>query len=152
MLKPKLILAVSLLSAASLSAQGLINNGAQIVLNTGAAVVVDGATGNYTSQAGGLITNNTTGGSVYVAGNWVNNAGNVGFSNDGTTVLLNGAAQTIGGSASTSFYNLTLQGTNTKTLNINTTVGGISTLTGVLGLGARPLALNSFVLTVSNPN
>lgn len=152
MLKPKLILAASLLSAFSLQAQGLINNGARIVLNTGSAVVVDGATGNYTSQAGGLITNNTTGGSIYIGGNWINNAGNAGFSNDGATVLLTGAAQSIGGSASTSFFNLTLQGTNTKTLNINTTVGGISTLTGVLSLGTRPLALNSFVLTVSNPN
>lgn len=146
------IAAVLLLSAASLGAQGLINNGARIVLTSTAAVVVNGATGNYTSQAGGLITNATTGGSMYVAGNWVNNAGNAGFSNDGATVFLNGAAQSVGGSSSTTFFNLTLQGTNSKTLGINTTVGGISTLTGVLSLGARPLVLNSFTLTVSNPN
>jgi hypothetical protein len=146
------ITAFVLLSAAALNAQGLINNGARIVLTNGSSVVVDGATGNYTSQAGGLITNASTGGNMYVAGNWVNNAGNVGFSNDGATVLLNGAAQNVGGSASTTFFNLTLLGTNSKTLGINTTVGGISTLTGVLSLGARPLVLNSFTLTVSNPN
>ncbi|MCU0434406.1 MAG: T9SS type A sorting domain-containing protein [Bacteroidia bacterium] len=146
------VMAVLWLSALSLGAQGLINNGARIVLTNGSAVVVDGATGNYTSQAGGLITNSTTGGSMYVAGNWVNNAGNAGFSNDGATVLLNGAAQNIGGSASTTFFNLSLLGTGSKTLGINTTVGGISTLTGVLSLGTRPLVLNSFTLNVSNPN
>lgn len=150
MIKPKSIFVLLLLSSVTLGAQGIINNGARIVLTTNSAVVVDGASGNYTSQSGGLITNASTGGSVYIDGNWVNNAGNIGFSNDGATVLLTGAAQSIGGSASTTFYNLTLQGSGTKGLAINTTVGGASVLNGVLSLGTQPLDLNGNTLTVSN--
>lgn len=133
-------------------AQGFINNGARIVLNGTVNIVINGSTGNYTSQSSGLISNSTTGGKIILAGNWVNNAGNSGFSNDGASVELNGANQSIGGSASTSFFNLNLLGTGTKTLNVATTVGGQSTLTGVLDLGSRPLSLNSNRLTISNPN
>ncbi len=135
----------------SISSQGLINNGARIVISNTSNIYIDGATGNYTNQNGGLITNSTTGGTITLLGNWINNAANVAFSNDGSTVRLSGAAQSIGGSNSTTFFNLSLLGTNTKTLNINTTVGGIATLTGVLSIGARTLDLNSRTLTVTNP-
>jgi hypothetical protein len=131
--------------------QGLINNNAQIVLTSGSNVYIDGSSGHYTNQNGGLITNATTGGTITLLGNWINNAANVAFGNDGATVNLSGAAQSIGGSNSTTFYNLSLLGSGTKTLNINTTAGGISTLTGVLAVGTRTLDLNSNTLTISNP-
>lgn len=150
-LKVGFVSALLLTTAFALPAQGLINNGARIVTTTGSNIYINGATGNYTSQAGGLITPASVGGNLFVIGNWVNNAGNAGFSADGVSVYLTGAAQSIGGSASTSFYNLYFQGSSTKTLNINTTVGGLSLFNGVLDVGARPLDLNSYVLTLSNP-
>lgn len=132
-------------------AQGLLNNSARIVMTNGANIYINGTTGNYVNQGTGLITSSTTGGVITVIGNWTNNASNAAFSNDGVTVNLSGAAQSIDGSASTTFYNLSLLGSGTKTLNVSTTVGGISTLTGVLAVGARTLDLNSNTLTITNP-
>lgn len=114
-------------------------------------IYIDGVTGNYTNQSGGLISNSTTGGAITLLGNWTNNAANVAFNNDGTTVNFSGANQTIGGTNSSTFFNVNLLGSGTKTLNVNTRVGGISTLTGVLSVGARILDLNSRTLTISNP-
>jgi hypothetical protein len=141
---------LSLFSTSLLIGQGLINNGARIVLTNGSNVYIDGATGHYTSQSGGAITNNTAGGTITLLGNWINNSANSGFTNDGATVVLAGANETIGGSNSTSFYNLSLAGTGTKSLLINTTVGGQATYTGILALGSRPLDLNGFRLDVTN--
>lgn len=135
----------------SLSAQGILNNGAFIVMNGNANIYVDGGTaGDYTSQANGRITPSATG-VISLEGDWNNNAGNTGFTADAGTVVLVDANQGITGSSSTTFYNLTLQGSGTKTLFVNTTVGGVVTTTGILSLGTRPLALNSFGLTISNP-
>jgi len=131
--------------------QGLLNNGAQIVMTSGSNIHIDGTTGHYTNQSGGLIRSATAGGTIILKGNWINNASNVAFDNDGAAVNLSGANQTIGGSNPTTFYHLSLLGSGTKTLNVNTTVGGISALTGVLTLGTRPLALNSHTLIISNP-
>lgn len=135
--------------------QGLINNGAAIVFNGATPnIYIDGANGNYTSQNGGTIVNQVpmiTGPAIILEGNWINNSSNTAFSNDGITTILNGANQSIGGSSQSSFYHLTLSGTGTKTLNINTSAGGISTLTGVLSLGTRPLDLNGNTLTITNP-
>lgn len=131
-------------------AQGLFNKGARIVITNNSNVVINNATGNYTSQGSGTIVNNTSGGKIIVGGNWVNNSSNAGFSNDGSTVILNGGSQSIGGSYSTTFYNLFIQGSGTKTLSRSTVVGGQSVKTGVLALGNQFLALNSNTLTISN--
>lgn len=151
----KAILPVLLLQLAAGSfsghAQGILNNGAFIVMSGASRIYVDGAAaGDYLSQANGRITPSATG-IISIEGDWTNNAGNTGFTADAGTVQLVDAAQTINGSASTTFYNLTLLGTNTKTLNVATSVGGVTTTTGVLSLGTRPLALNNFRLTVTNP-
>lgn len=133
-------------------AQGLVNNGASIVITNGANVYIDGdANGKFTNQNGGLVKNASVGGNILLEGNWINNATNVVFQNDGAKVHFKGAAQTIGGSNSTTFYTLKLLGSGTKTLAVNTKVGGISIKTGVLELGTRPLNLNSNTLTISNP-
>ncbi len=135
-----------------LSAQGLQNNGAFIVMNGAAQIYIDGGTnGDYTSTANGRITPSATD-VITLEGDWNNNAGNSGFTADAGTVVMNGAAQNITGSASTTFYNLTLQGTGVKTLFTSTTVGGTVTTTGVLSLGTRPLILNSNYLIISNPS
>ncbi len=135
----------------NLHGQGILNNGAYIVMTGAAQVYVDGGTaGDYLSQSNGRITPSATG-IISLEGDWTNNSANTGFTADAGTVQLVDAAQTINGTNSTTFYNLTLLGTNTKTLNVATSVGGVVTTTGVLSLGTRPLALNSFRLTLTNP-
>ena len=82
-----------------------------------------------------------------VAGNWTNNGGT--FISTNSTIKLNGAAaQTIGGTSSTSFYGLTFSNTfGTKpqiALAINTTVTNKLTMTsGVTNLAGFTLTLSS---------
>ncbi len=142
-----------LISFLGISAQGILNNGARIVYNGAAQIYVAGGTnGDYLSQAGGQIDPSATG-IITIEGDWTNNAGNTGFGSDNGTTVLNGAAQTINGSASTTFYNLTLSGTigSTKTQNVNTSVGGVITTNGVLSIGSDVYNLNSRLLTITNP-
>jgi hypothetical protein len=131
-------------------AQGIVNDGARIVLSGAANIYIDGgASGGYLSQNNGLIDPSATG-VISLEGDWTNNAGNTGFSSDnGTTVLL-GANQSINGTSSTTFYNLTLQGSGTKTQNLTTSVGGVSTTNGVLSVGNVIYDLNSNVLVITN--
>lgn len=132
--------------------QGLTNNGASIVFSGAAQMYIDGASGHYTSQAGGLITPSSSS-TITLLGNWINNPSpvNNGFSTDGGDVVLAGAAQSIGGSSPTAFYNLSLAGSGVKTLAVNqTTVGGQSNFTGVLSVGTSTMDLNSNTLNVTN--
>ncbi len=132
------------------SAQGIINNGARIVLSGAANIYIDGgASGGYLSQSNGLIDPSATG-VISLEGDWTNNAGNTGFSSDNGTTILLGANQSINGSSSTTFYDLTLQGSGTKSQNVNTTVGGVTTTNGVLSVGNVVYDLNSNGLTISN--
>lgn len=145
------LLLISTLFSLACYPQGIINNGARIVTTGAAQIYIDGnGLGDYTSQAGGRIDPSI--GMIWtMEGDWRNNSANTGFGNDAGTVVLNDANQTIGGTNSTTFYNLTLQGTGTKTQLINTNVGGVTTRTGVLSIGSRIYDLNSFTLTVTNP-
>ncbi len=104
-------------------AQGLINNGARIVLTSSSNIYINGTTGHYTSQSSGLINNNTTGGTITVMGNWVNNSSNTGFGEEGATVsFASSSAQTLGGTNASSFYKLNCSGGGTKTVNTGTSV------------------------------
>lgn len=120
-------------------AQGLINNGAYIVLTDQSTVNIAGTTGHYTNQNGGLIKNSTTGGKLNLDGNWTNNAANSVFSNDGTTVVFKGsAAQSIAGTNATGFYNLTASGGSTKTFNtVTSTVSRLVTVESSTTLNAN---------------
>lgn len=141
-----------LIIALSNFSQGLINNGASIVFSGSSQVYIDGASGHYTNQLGGLITPSATS-SITLLGNWVNNSSpvNVAFNNDGGGVILAGANQTIGGSNPTAFYNLSLTGSGTKQLTVNSnTVGGQSAYSGILSLGSRPLDLNGNRIDITN--
>ena len=86
--------------------------------------------GSGTTFTGGTLTHN-------VAGNWTNNGT---FTANTSTINLNGTDQAIGGSTS-SFNNLTISNSGTKTLGVNTTVNG--TLTVNTG---TTLALTSYNL------
>ncbi len=62
---------------------------------------------------------------VNISGNWTNNVGAGGFTQTGVGgVYVNGAAQTIGAGATTTFQNLYLAGSGTKILGFNATVNG----------------------------
>ncbi len=131
--------------------QGIKNNGAFIVLNGAAQIYISGGSnGDYLSQNGGIIDPSIAG-TISIEGDWTNNSANTGFLADRGTVAFTGAAQTINGTNSTTFFNLNLLGSGTKVQNLNTSVGGVSTTNGVLSLGTRPYNLNSFTLTITNP-
>ncbi len=145
------ILFVFLLSMV-VKAQGLINNGAQIVFSGASQMYIDNITnGNYLSQSGGLITPSATS-TITVLKNWTNNSTNNAFTTDAGGVVLAGNAQAIGGTNASAFYNLSLTGNGVKTLAVNsTTVGGQATFTGILAIGTSTLDLNANRLDVTNP-
>lgn len=80
--------------------------------------------GGGTTFSSGAFTNT-------LSGNWINNG--AAYSGSGSTINLNGTAQSIGGSSSTSFNNLILGGSGTKTFNISTTINATFSInTGVV--------------------
>lgn len=124
--KKHFCLVAGLLCVQFSSGQGLLNNGAQIVITNTSNIHISGATGNVTNQAGGTITNNSAGGKIILGGNWVNNAV---ISIDNSTVEFNGAtAQSIEGSNATAFYNINALGAGTKTFNTASTVSRLVTV------------------------
>ncbi len=86
--------------------QGLINNGARIVLSSGSFVYVDGdANGNFTNQGTGQIESD---GTFTLEGNWINNSSTDAYTNidnTGSTVFSGTTLQQIGGSHNTTFDN-----------------------------------------------
>ncbi|OFY05388.1 MAG: hypothetical protein A2W93_05535 [Bacteroidetes bacterium GWF2_43_63] len=125
-------------------------------MNPGAVVQVNGDLQNQTGTINvaaasaanvyitGSLTNNATingYGNIHLNGNWINNSVFNAFTG---LVSLEGAAQNLSGSVSTSFFNLTLLGTGIKTQTIN------QTTTGVLNLNDRELATNIYTMFVTN--
>jgi hypothetical protein len=146
----KHFLILSLFISDFLIGQGIYNQ-AQIILSGAARIYISGGTnGDYKSQNNGVINPSATG-IITLEGDWTNNSANTGFSSDNGTVVMNGANESINGTNSTTFYNLTLQGSGTKTQNLNTSVGGVATTNGVLSVGNVVYNLNSFMLTITNP-
>jgi gliding motility-associated-like protein len=131
--------------------QGIINNGANIVLGSGSYILIkDTISGNFENRSGGLIENS---GTLKLEGHWVNNGGNSVFTSNSGTVELSGADQLIAGNSTTAFYSLVLSGVGTKKLLINTIVGGGNKFNrnGILNLNDRALHLNSNTLSLTNP-
>lgn len=104
------------------------------------------AGGTFTLESGTSFTAGTY--THNVAGDWINNGAT--FSNTNSTINLNGAVQTIGGSSPTTFNNLTLAGSNTKTFSQATTInatlsinsGVVANLSTITTHTAKTLALN----------
>lgn len=127
------------------SSQLLTNDNVNITITSGAQLTVKG---DIQNNAGTTINNN---GTIDLNGSWIHNAANNCFGTSTGTVILNGANQTIGGTNSTTFNNLSLQGSGTKTILINTTSGGgNATPSGILNVGNVILDLNSRTLNISN--
>lgn len=87
---------------------------------------------NFTISSGGFSTN---GFGIAVGGNWTNNGS---FINGSGLVTFNGTTQSISGTSSTTFFDLTLGGSGTKTYSVATFVSNILTVNTsvVLRLGA----------------
>lgn len=127
------ILLMLLLPAFSF-AQGVTNNGAAIIINgtstttSNVYININGATGNYLSDGTGVINCTNVGydinadgsgtSSITIGGNWTNNGSTTGITGKGLTAIFNNATatQTIGGTSSTTFFNLICQGLG-KTFN-----------------------------------
>src|SRR5690349_7452974 len=125
----------------------------QLMTNNGVAITINAAqitmNGDLQNNAGTTIDNS---GTINLTGNWINNAGNNCFGTSAGTVILSGANQNIGGGNSTVFNNLSTQGSGTKTLLVNTTVGGgNASPAGSLSLNTAVLDLNGKTLLISNP-
>ncbi len=115
----------------SLITYGQIVNNATIT-NAAGVYIVCGT--DFKNDVNGTVNNN---GSIKLNGNFTNNL----LFNSGASsnVILNGAAQNIGGSAPTTFNNLVVDGTGNKTLLVNTSV-------------ANSLTMNSNKVLLSNYN
>jgi len=143
----KYVLLLILLNIGFGYAQLFTTNNINVFIANGTQLTVQG---DFQNANGATITNN---GTIDLSGNWIHNAANncFGLGVSTGTVIFNGANQTIGGLNPTTFNNLTLVGTGTKTLLQDIVVGGASSPTGVLSIGDRYLDLNSKMLTISNP-
>jgi len=138
-------------------AQLVTNNGSNAYIKPGCLVVVKNASVNNAAglidNAGdfyidqnitnaGTMTGGGAAGNYFVGGDWVNNGT---FTANQSKVELTGAAQQISGSNPTTFYNLSLLGTGTKSQTIN------ASTSNVLNLGARELNTNGNTHFVTNP-
>ena len=148
---------IILLTPFSIAAQVLYNNGTTLHLSPGAVVQVNGSMQN---QSGGTVnvstaaeanlnitgdlTNNGTingNGNINLQGNWINNSV---FNCHNGLVFLNGNNQNLGGTVSTTFYNLTLNNSSIKSLLIN------QTTSGTLSLNNAQLATDIYTMFVTN--
>ncbi len=138
-------LAGMMLAASPASAQLMTNDSVSLTLTPGVQLTVKGDVHNID---GTVIVNN---GTIDLTGHWIHDAANDCFGTSQGTVILNGGNQNIGGSSSTVFNNLTLQGPGIKTLQIDaTTGGGYAAPSGVLDVGSAALDLNGSTLHVAN--
>lgn len=123
-----IILLLMLLLPAFSFAQGMINNGAAIIVNgtstttSNVFININGATGNYLNTGAGIINCTNIGydinndgsatSSITVGGDWTNNGTTSAITGSGLTTIFNNttATQTIGGTNSTTFFNLICSG------------------------------------------
>ena len=146
-----LALLASLLVGASF-AQVITNNGVTATMSSGLVI-----SGGVLNNVSGTITNNgtmilnsdiTNGGTINgngtfnIGGNWTNNGT---FTSGSSLVNFNGSnAQTISGSSSSEFNNLTLNNSNGLVLSLDAVVNGTLTFSnGIITTGANTLNLGN---------
>ncbi len=131
-------------------AQGLYNNGANVVISSGTDVYLDGDnSGDYFTTSNGEIDVQNTA-ELFVEGDWTNNNGSDNALTTNTTTGWvrfegNGAAlQTIGGNAATTFPYLEFNNANGFTLNQNAlSPGQIELTAGAITTGVNYLIHSS---------
>jgi hypothetical protein len=127
------------------------NSGVATTIQSGLTVTIKGGFTNQVQAAtNGSVDNQ---GTITVSEGWSNTAGNAVFSTAAGLVTFNGtASQTIGGSATTNFYNLTLANTYATIpqfiLGVNTNIRNTLTMTsGKVNLATYTLTLGTAAAT-----
>ena len=146
------------LMSINLFSQAYLINTNYCIVSNNAYLIVNGYLNNQSSgnfyltgtNSNVIVQNNITNngtinsyGIIDLYGDWINNST---YTHNNTSyVYLKGANQNLGGSTTTTFYNLYLQGTGVKTLGNNQNVDG------TLNLNDRELATQNYTMTVNNP-
>ncbi|MEO0310935.1 MAG: hypothetical protein RIQ89_592, partial [Bacteroidota bacterium] len=121
----------------------IVNDGSLIEIQAGAVVRVEGGFINRDNAAN--IGTIDTYGQMMISGDWTNNATSNGFTSTSTgELILDGAAQNIGGTVQTFFPSLTLAGTGIKTMSNSARV------IRILALNDRELATGINTMVVTN--
>ena len=125
-------------AAAQLS---LSNQGALISLKDGGFISIHG---DYRSELNGSFDNEDT---VFIFGDWINNAGNTGFNepDEGAVVFL-GSDQRIQGTDVTHYFNLDHRGSGVKFGDLDVIVEG------EMQLNDREFNMDVHTVTVTNPD
>ena len=141
-------------NAGNISTTGTVSGGTNSLTTGGINTLSLGGSATVTlgdlTIAAGTLT--ATSGTMNVAGNFTNNST---FTHNSGTVNLNGTTQSISGSSGTTFKNLTISGSGTKTLVTATTIdnGGILNLTaGTFATGTNLSMLSTSAITRSAGN
>ncbi len=120
--------------------QGIVNNGAYIVISNGTTVYIDGGTsGNYTSSGTSYIKTSSGLSTLSLEGNFINNSTTNAI--DGiayTKIKLNGGVQSIGGSKTSILGHVESAGTGTKTISTQQQIS-------ILTLNGQNVTLNQAV-------
>ena len=146
------------LMSINLFSQAYLINTNYCIVSNNAYLIVNGYLNNQSSgnfyltgtNSNVIVQNNITNngtinsyGIIDLYGDWINNST---YTHNNTSyVYLKGANQNLGGSTTTTFYNLYLQGSGVKTLGNNQNVDG------TLNLNDRELATQNYTMTVNNP-
>ena len=146
------------LMSINLFSQAYLINTNYCIVSNNAYLIVNGYLNNQSSgnfyltgtNSNVIVQNNITNngtinsyGIIDLYGDWINNST---YTHNNTSyVYLKGANQNLGGSTTTTFYNLYLQGSGVKTLGNNQNVDG------TLNLNDRELATQNYTITVNNP-
>lgn len=155
-MKKYIISSIVFLFTSGLYAQGLINNGAKIVVGTGSYVTVSGQNGNLRNETNGSVD---LSGTLSLSGNVTNNVSGsdlLGTVTTGGVVVLNGSvSQTLGGTTSTpfTFPNLTVNNPLGIILSNHLQVNGSLTFTsGLVSIGNNNLTFGPQSLVVGTPS
>ena len=118
-------------SATQVTGNGLTQNTpANLTISNSAGVALSAATaisGNLTISNGATLNTSTSNYQLTLGGNFNNNGGT--FTPGTGIVIFNGATQTLSGSTSTTFNNLTISSSTSTTLGVNTSVAGNLSIT-----------------------
>lgn len=143
----------ALLSAIIMYPQGIVNNGASIVLDNNPYIYIDGdANGGFTNLGVSQIISE---GTISLEGNWINNGLTNAFintTNIGTTSFTGTTLQEIGGSHITDFDNLTMNNSGPGAfISINQQIEFTLTMTdGDLDLRDYDIQLVNSASTISS--
>lgn len=119
---------------------------AQFINVSGAAMNIP--SGTFLVNGGSVILQNSGGisnaGTILLGGDWTNNGSGLLFGSQGTVVFNGSSAQSINGSLSTSFYNLSISNSAGVSLGLNQSAGGLlNFISGKINTGAYTLHLTA---------